>query len=55
MHFQMGTKPIVAFLDYGLFKSLLHGHWKLYSFFVYLQLQSQLYAMNAVKGTAGAP
>lgn len=45
---------MVAFLDYGLFKSFLHGHWESYSIFVYPQLQSQLYPMNAVKGTGRA-
>lgn len=34
MCFQMGTEPMMIFLDYGLFKSLQHfqdGHWKLFS------------------------
>lgn len=25
MHFKIETKPMVAFLDYGLFKSFLHA------------------------------
>jgi len=51
----MGTEPTVAFLDYGAFKSLLCGRWKLCSFFVYPQLQSQFHPMNEVRGTARAP